>query len=53
MTDGGLSLFLKYYLQENPVIQPLPDRFSIVVASPADMGPRGGIVIDQLDIPDQ
>lgn len=53
MTDGGLSPFLEYHLQENPVIQPLPDRFSVVVANPADMGSRGGIVIDQLDLPDQ
>lgn len=53
MTDGGLSQFLKYYLQENPVVQALPDRFSVSVANPADMGSRGGIVIDQLDVPDQ
>ena len=31
----------------------LPERFSIVVADPADMASRGGIVVDQLRDPDQ
>lgn len=53
MTDGGLSPFLKHYLQEDPVIQPLPERFSVTVGNPADMGSRGGIIVNQLDIPDQ
>lgn len=53
MTDGRLGSFLEYYLQEKPEIQTLPDTFSVVVASPADTGARGGIVVDQLEIPDQ
>lgn len=53
MTDGELPTFLGHYLQENPVIPHLPNRFSIVVANPADMGARGGIIVDQLDVPDQ
>lgn len=53
MTGGGLTSFLEYHLQKNPNIQALPDRFSIIVANPADMGARGGIVVDQLDTPDQ
>jgi len=31
----------------------LPEIFSIVVANPADMGSRGGLVVDQLITPDQ
>lgn len=53
MTDGGLIPFLDYYLQENPTIQALPARFSIVVANPADTSARGGIVVDQLEAPDK
>lgn len=53
MTDGGLSPFLEYHLQKKPDIQALPNKYSIVIANPADMGARGGIVIDQLVVPDQ
>jgi hypothetical protein len=31
----------------------LPQTFSIVVSNPADMGPRGGLVVDQMITPDQ
>lgn len=53
MTGGGLSPFLEYYLQEDPVIQPLPERFPVTVGNPADTGSRGGILVNQLDISDQ
>lgn len=53
MVDGRLPPFLKHYLEEDPVISDLPDKFSVIVANPADTGARGGIVIDQLCIPDQ
>lgn len=53
MTDGRLASFLEYYLHEKPEIQALPDIFSVVVANPADTAARGGIVVDQLETPDQ
>lgn len=31
----------------------LPQTFSIAIANPADMGPRGGLKVDQLNIPGQ
>ena len=53
MLDGGLSPFLRHYLEDSPTISELPSKFSIIAANPADMGSRGGIVIDQLSTPDQ
>jgi len=53
MIDGGLSPFLRHSLEDSPTIAELPSKFSIITANPADMGSRGGIVIDQLSTPDQ
>jgi len=53
MLDGGLSPFLRHNLEDSPTIAELPSKFSIITANPADMGSRGGIVIDQLSAPDQ
>ena len=54
MTDGELPQFLTYYLDaEKPEIPLLPTKFSVVVASPGNMGARGGIVVDQLEEPDR
>jgi len=53
MTDHGLPEFLTHHLNDKPVIPALPGKFSLVVANPADMGPRGGIVVDQLEEPDR
>lgn len=53
MTEEAVSEFLVHHLAKSPVIPELPTRFSLVVASPADTGPRGGIVVDQLEEPDR
>jgi len=53
MTDGALSTFLSHYINEQPEIPPLPSKFSIVVANPADMGSRGGVIVEQLEAYDQ
>lgn len=53
MTDGSLPAFVNHYINEQPKIPPLPSKFSIVVANPADMGPRGGVIVEQLEVYDQ
>ena len=55
MTDveGEVPIFLEKYIDQSPEIPQLPEAFSIVVANPADMGTRGGIIIDQLHQYDQ
>jgi hypothetical protein len=53
MTEGALSGFLTHFLDEQPSIPELPFSFSVVVANPGDTGPRGGIVVDQLEEPDR
>lgn len=53
MTDSRLPEFLRHHLNDKPVVPELPDKFSLVVANPADMGSRGGIIVDQLEEPDR
>lgn len=53
MADGSLSAFVNHYINEQPEIPPLPSKFSIVVANPADMGSRGGVIVEQLEEYDQ
>jgi hypothetical protein len=53
MTHGGLPQFLTHFLNEKPIISNLLNKFSIIVANPADTGPRGSISVDQLEEPDK
>ena len=53
MTEEAVSDFLVHHLDKAPVMPELPARFSLVVANPADTGPRGGIAVDQLEEPDR
>ena len=53
MTDGSLTAFVNHYINEQPKIPPLPSKFSITVANPADMGSRGGVIVEQLEVYDQ
>lgn len=53
MTDGDLPAFLNFYVNKHPEIPLLPREFSIVVANPADMGSRGGVFVEQLEVYDQ
>lgn len=53
MTDDSLSAFVNHYINEQPNIPLLPSKFSIVVANPADMGSRGGVIVEQLEVYDQ
>lgn len=53
MTEGLLPEFLSLALNEHSEIPALPKKFSIVVANPANMASRGGIIVDQLEEPDR
>lgn len=53
MAEASLPEFLTFHLNEKPELPPLPQKFVIIVANPGDMGPRGGIQIDQLESYDQ
>lgn len=53
MSTSPLRKFYAATLSREAKSPALPQDFSIVVANPADMGPRGGLVVDQLDNPDQ
>lgn len=53
MTTGPLREFYEYYLAKSRSLPALPMHFSIVVANPAEMGSRGGIVVDQLIAPEK
>ena len=53
MTDRDILTFLEYYVNTHPEIPPLPRRFTVRIANPADMGSRGGIMVDQLHVNDQ
>jgi hypothetical protein len=53
MTTGPLRDFYQYHLERHRTLPALPMQFSIVVANPADMGSRGGIVVDQLIAPEK
>ena len=52
MTSAHLQRFYDNVLQRK-IIPVLPKHFSVVISNPADMGPRGGIEVDQLTLPDQ
>ncbi|KAL9129258.1 MAG: hypothetical protein Q9217_002238 [Psora testacea] len=52
MTTEPLREFYEHILSD-PGSLTLPSNFSIIVVNPADMGPRGGLVIEQLRSPDQ
>ena len=56
--EGVMStpLLRKFYngiLGNSTELPQLPQKFGIVIANPADMASRGGIVVDQLVTPDQ
>lgn len=53
MTTKPLRRFYHEMLNSETVRPQYPHQFKIVVANPADMGSRGGIVADQLMSPDQ
>lgn len=53
MSTLPLREFYAAILNPQAGLPALPQCFSIVVANPADMGSRGGLVVDQLAIPDQ
>ena len=53
MTDDTLLAFVNHYINKQPKIPQLPSKFSIVVANPADMGSRGGLIVEQLEVYDQ
>lgn len=53
MTTLSLTEFYMKVLGKNEVDPELPRRFTMVVANPGDMGSRGGIIVDQLESPDQ
>ena len=53
MTTQPLREFYRDILGGNSDLPQLPQSFSIVIANPADMGSRGGLVVDQLCDPDQ
>lgn len=53
MSTQALREFYRDVLCGDSDIPQLPQSFSIVIANPADMGSRGGLVVDQLCDPDQ
>lgn len=53
MTTRPLRDFYLYHLAKHRILPALPLQFSIVVANPAEMGSRGGIVVDQLIAPEK
>ena len=52
MTTPNLEQFLDNVLKDADYPQ-LPLHFNIVIANPADMGPRGGLSVDRLINPDE
>ena len=53
MSTRPLREFYRNILGGESDLPQLPRSFSIVIANPADMGSRGGLVVDQLSDPDQ
>jgi len=53
MTTSPLCKFYSDLLDTGAQIPTMPQCFSIVVANPADMGPRGNVMVDQLCTHDQ
>ncbi|KAA6409819.1 MAG: hypothetical protein FRX48_06431 [Lasallia pustulata] len=53
MATRSLREFYLKVLGTNEIDPELPQRFTMVVANPGDMGSRGGIIVDQLESPDQ
>ena len=53
MSTQPLKEFYRDILGGDSDLPQLPQSFSIVIANPADMGSRGGLIVDQLGDPDQ
>lgn len=53
MTTHSLREFYVKVLGRSENGPELPQRFAMVVATPGQMGSRGGVLVDQLDSPDQ
>lgn len=53
MVTSPLRKIYDTILDGRAALPTLPQSFTIVVANPADMGFRGGLVVDQLDAPNQ
>lgn len=53
MTTQPLREFYQNILSRGSDLPQLPRSFTIVIANPADMGSRGGLIVDQLCDPDQ
>ena len=53
MSTTPLRTFYADVLGGAPGRPALPLNFSIAITNAADMGPRGGLVVDQLSVPDQ
>lgn len=53
MSTLPLREFYAAILNPQAELPALPECFSIVVANPADMSSRGGLIVDQLHLPDQ
>ena len=53
MSTQPLREFYRNILGGDSDLPQLPESFSIVIANPADMGSRGGLIVDQLCDPDQ
>lgn len=53
MTTPELRNFFDEVINKSDKFPELPEIFNIVVANPADMGSRGGLVVDQLVSPDR
>ena len=53
MTTVPMCEFYEKISEVNGTLPELPDEFSIVVPNSGDMGPRGGVFVDQLASPDQ
>ena len=53
MTTAALRRFYADVLSGGIEVPAIPLEFSIIIANPADMGSRGGLVVDQLKTPDK
>lgn len=53
MTTPSLAKFFHTHLASNTPASRSLDKFRIVVANPGDMGPKGGVLVMELDMPAQ
>ena len=53
MSTPSLRVFYRDILRDEATWPKLPQKFTVIVANPADMGPRGSVLVDQLISPDQ